>query len=560
MNRQMAEKELGAGSLDHTINNYMFHKLNNNEMTPEEVQKWLEDAKFVGKSSVNKSNIARKGFKTLADWKDAINNTHEAVAKATDPEAQVKLESQLDRLRNLYESDPEKIMAARMARHVKTVSNTAMQQQLVKEGLVRSGVSALKPEDAKNFTQLSAKDAKTLGLKGTPYIHKDVSSGLQKVEDLFTDSKFNKVIKNLETLTNIWKPLAILRPSHFFTRGMGDVTNAMLAGASIGDFKNATKLFMDAKAGKLSGNAEKVWQEAIDNGILGSHSNYDVYSPTLKHLDTKLGKVEQAVNKNPYSKAMYAGLNTMDNISRLAVFLKGRNTYGNAKQAANLVRKYLFNYNELSGTDRAIRLVVPFWNWTKRNLPLMISEFARQPRYFQTFNRIQQNLQGDQSNNLVPEWGQDYWRLPGGHLFLNPKLPLEDMTTFDPNVMDKGGLGSALSSVNPFMMMPFEVTANQDFFTGMPIDKYKTQNQGYNLGTLLKYLAEQTVPPAQLGSSVASSFNQGSNTTPLQRAMTLFPGKPQNFDPAKVARENAYELSQEKKLEAEKRKAQAKSK
>lgn len=538
--QKLAKEQIANGTLDteKVIPNYFKHIYNKDESN-------ALTSKYLNRTAVNKSNIERTGFKSLAEWKDTLHSMQQAQVQMRQAgEDTTQISQDIERMKNLMESDPTKVLHDTMSNAFDKVANKQMHNSLIQSGLVRVN-PIMDAEAGKDFVHVKPELANKLDLPPGAVVHKSVEEGMHKFQGLFKEEKFNKLLQIADSLTNIWKPLLIAyRPSHFFTRFMGNLGNATLAGAHLGNFKAATSLI--AKGGDDS----PLWKAALDKGIVKAHTYSDQMG--LSHYsDNTLGAISKKVNENALTNKVYGGLNWMDNVSRLAVFMKGMKEYGgNAEKAATLTRKYLFNYSELTNADRLARTVVPFWSWARHNLPLQVSELAKQPRYYQAVNRIQQNLQG-QSNNLVPSWGQDMWKIPGVG-FLNMKGPWQDLTKYDPMTAIQQGFQPELADLNPGIQIPFEMAANKNFFTNQPIDKYKTQNQGYSAGDYAKTIGGEFGPAQYLNGVVKKG------QTPIQDLVTAIAGHPQQFDPATEARYNKIELQKEKSLQNKKAKALAK--
>lgn len=210
-----------------------------------------------------------------------------------------------------------------------------------------------------------------------------------------------------------------------------------------------------------------------------------------------------------------------------------------------MVRKYLFNYGELTNADRMIKLVVPFWTWTKNNLPLQFIEFLRQPRYMLTLKKIQEALNvDDQQDPLLPEYIQrSYFKVPGtANTFFNPRIPAFDL----PNALDDP-LGTAINMLNPAMKVPMELQMNKQFFSGAPIDPTKTDRNSYDPNALARYFARQLGSGARLLNIFDPEADFLSNL-----AGFLF-GRPVQVDPAKEARIRTYQRREDLRAERDRR-------
>lgn len=88
--------------------------------------------------------------------------------------------------------------------------------------------------------------------------------------------------------------------------------------------------------------------------------------------------------------------------------------------ASMLVKKYLFDYSELSPTERnTFRLFIPFYAWMRKNIPLQLGEIIRNPATASVSRDIQHAVSGlVNGQDLTPE---QFDNLPS---WLKPMLPI----------------------------------------------------------------------------------------------------------------------------------------
>lgn len=564
----MAQRELAAGSLSYgnDLKNYYYHLYRDSGMNKDEISRILKDPvvqKWMGRSAANRSNITRQGFETLADYKDAQTALEKAHAHAADPAEAESIQAKLDHLNGLIETDPAKVVEARYRNHIQSTAMAQLYKDLSNNGMIREAKDMIHEGAADTFKKLTSSEVRRF-LPNAPegksfYMHKDIYTGLQKTSKLFTNEGANKFVDYVDHITNMLKSLMTTwNPQHQYTRYIGNLSNAMMGGATTGDFQRAVSFIRKLKAGNLTPNEEKFAQEVFDKGILGVNMNLDWNDPMnpLRAGDSKfgnaLGKAEHWVHNNKYAKTMNTALTFSDNMSRLALFMRGWKAYGgDANKAAQLVRKYLFNYNELTSADRIVRRAVPFWNWTKHNLPLQIMEFMRQPRYYATYEKFQRAL--NPNNQPSPDYGQDYLHVAGNYFF-NPRLPLQDLTSYGSPVRS---YESMLGGLNPMIKDPFEIRTNTQFFNNMPIDKYAVPGQLPSSQSLAEYFLQQLGAPSKVMGTVEDT---SSGKQPLWNELLNYSlGKLSNFDPVKLAKENAWQAKEARKMQKEKQKAQAKA-
>ncbi len=88
--------------------------------------------------------------------------------------------------------------------------------------------------------------------------------------------------------------------------------------------------------------------------------------------------------------------------------------------ASMLVKKFLFDYSELSPTERnTFRLFIPFYAWMRKNIPLQLGEIIRNPATASVSRDIQHAVSGlVNGQDLTPE---QFDNLPS---WLKPMLPI----------------------------------------------------------------------------------------------------------------------------------------
>lgn len=180
----------------------------------------------------------------------------------------------------------------------------------------------------------------------------------------------------------------------------------------------------------------------------------------------------------------------MENNAKLTLYMDRRLKGDNATTAAEIVRKYLFDYDELRPTERTIKnYILPYYTWTRKNIPLQFEMAARRPAYFANLARAQRLIEAssDPGVEILPQWMHEAMpvRLKESedgsgfeYLTLRGWLPAADVeTALSP-------LHSALGMLAPWLRIPIERKANYSFWFRRPIEQPRGQ-QGYFLGLSL---------------------------------------------------------------------------
>ncbi len=492
--RMMAEAEGGVGALDNIRQSYAPHIVNR---TPEQLQEILERyaddphlQRLAQISGSNRFNQQRRSFDTLAQLDNYLADLGDQIAKTSDPAQLARLQQKYDDVSTLFERDPFKAYQKRLHKSFRTRELAGLYRRMEEDGII------IPPGEARGFSdrmfvQLDQKEASRLGVPAGSLMHKEVKESLMKINDLFTEQGLNKFLDHATAVTNIWKGIVTAaRPVHHFNNLIGNLLNNSLAGVSVKSYAKATNTLNRMLRGKPKQEDLDLMAEAMKKGVFGQNHS-DEYRRVFGDIPAnKIRKLEQAVTGNKYMNFMRKWIgDSVDNWSRLAHYISVKDKTGSADLAARSVRKHLFNYGEQTKADRAIRLVIPFWNWTKRNVPLQLENLLKQPRHAATYAKLQDasfESQGEDRTAQPDFIREGYFLNPLTGQLRNPRAPVADLTSLsDP-------LQFLASSSNPMLKSTFELAANRNVFTGQPIDRNKERTGQYSSEALLNYGMNQT--------------------------------------------------------------------
>jgi hypothetical protein len=171
-----------------------------------------------------------------------------------------------------------------------------------------------------------------------------------------------------------------------------------------------------------------------------------------------------------------------EDIIRLGVGADTLKAGGTVDDVLNRIAKTQFDYDELTKWERTwARRFIPFYTWTRKNLPYQLEKFWTQPAKYNRLMSIKRNLEmGTEGENVVPDYYMEPFgmRLPfkykGAVVYTAPDFPFQDLFRYDP--MKGGGpisgLGNitknVLSSTSPIVKTPLEVGFGKSIFTGIP--------------------------------------------------------------------------------------------
>jgi hypothetical protein len=209
--------------------------------------------------------------------------------------------------------------------------------------------------------------------------------------------------------------------------------------------------------------------------------------------------------KNPILRGGFKVGQTIEDNARIALFIDSLNKGKNFDQAASQVRKYLFDYGDLSPFERStLKRLMPFYTWSRKNLPLQLEAIVRHPDKVNKLNLAKENIQfeteipdledvPDYIRSAMPIYGAEKFLgepvVPGTAkaITLQNLIPFSDLTTFTkfldtetaPSMIERGKLSStistALGGISPLLKAPLEFFSNYDYFRRKNIQEYPGQ-------------------------------------------------------------------------------------
>jgi len=273
----------------------------------------------------------------------------------------------------------------------------------------------------------------------------------------------------------------------------------------------------------------------------------------IKEAPKPIQRAASAAVNNPYMVFMRAFSEDSERFLRASTFISGVRQYGTSesgKEMASLLTKASqFDYTDLAPSEqRVMKLISPFFVWTKNNVPLQFRNLFASPGKVNAILKLQQNVEKqfrdpeDEMEEYMPQWLREQLGFasvyqPGGdRLAMGLNLPLADLNRFfEVPVTEEGGLDimrtpraplrfiqsaltgageEAVGSASPFVKFPIETVTGVNLFTGA---KFGTQAAGpvYRVASRLPILADTYTNP-ETGEVRASSYaiNQFRNLLP----------------------------------------------
>ena len=151
--------------------------------------------------------------------------------------------------------------------------------------------------------------------------------------------------------------------------------------------------------------------------------------------------------------------------ARMGMALDGaRKGYSVLENAARISR-YHFDYTDLSRMDEMTRMVIPFWLFMSRNVPLQLTNMVARPGAYNAWNNLRESTEQFE-DPLMADWRrrQGGITLPGG-VVLDFDLPFQNvqgqLEAFTPTAL--------LGQTTPILRAPIEVTTEKRYAFGTSI-------------------------------------------------------------------------------------------
>lgn len=387
-------------------------------------------------------------------------------------------------------------------------------------------------------------------LSNNTQTHAGLAEAIRDVSKVIAPEDVGPLLKTFDYFTRMFKAYAIMSPGFHMRNSFGGYFNNFIAGVkpqSYAQFRYADGIYRRAlkqglsreKAlaevqnavgsglkmgpnGKVphlgSGAGKKFTQEYADafaaverSEMLGRvHAPFEGgrRAPGVSTKRTRLGGVHdvadeikltgQSVKKrglldkavdNPATRAGRVATHEVERTLRGAHAVDViANKGGTIDDALDSVLTYHFDYDDLSKFEKNVmRRIVPFYTWTRKNLPLQIEAVLTKPKAYSRIATIKRNIEkGESEDGIVPQWmlEEGGFQLPfGDDLWVVPDLPIKDLNNLnDPR--------RALSNLNPLVKLPVEITTNKQLWNDRPFREgyvgVPLTHQALGIGTALE--------------------------------------------------------------------------
>jgi len=400
------------------------------------------------------------------------------------------------------------------------------------------------------------------GVKFAPEVAQRLNRSYQTLTNNEEISKFLRVYDGAQNWWKMWSLGA--RPAYHAKNTVGNLWNNYLAGVT------TPKPYADAAAfqvklaknnmnGSIAGyKTDELYDAMATRGIFGEGQYSGDIARTVEDV-LKGGSYNPFTlsTRNPILRGGFKVGQTIEDNARIALFIDSLNKGKNFDEAASQVRKYLFDYGDLSPFERStLKRLMPFYTWSRKNLPLQLEALVRHPDKVNKLNLARENIQfetdvpdiedvPDYIRSAMPIYGAEKFlgepAVPGTAkaITLQNLIPFSDLTTFTKfldtetaaPMTERGKLSStistALGGVSPLLKAPVEYMSNYDFFRRKNIEEFKGQTAdmlGQKMPVHLAKLLSNIVMLNEIDRANPGGVFGTRSVDPVSKEVTTTPG------------------------------------
>ena len=313
----------------------------------------------------------------------------------------------------------------------------------------------------------------------------------KEFKELWDNAKYledPRVVKELTRyiggFTKFHKAYATLTPGFHIRNIIGNSFQYILAGGKIENLKPASKIYFDWISAYKKGSTweefvgglnelDRVAADTARNAMLGSGGG--IYGD-LFHEVIRGNKVYD--NRVTRFSRKYGQMS--DNMSRFILGFDSAKQGMDAGTATARVRKFYFDYEDLSQADRLMKQFIPFWIWSSRNLPLQLENMWLNPKPYAIYNSFVRNIRDKEAEEYqpLPSFLQEVeaFQLPGVGAYAAPDL---NFTRIQQQLSQLANPKKFGTNLNPVFRLPVEQVIGQNLYNDKAIES--TQDRLVNL-------------------------------------------------------------------------------
>lgn len=313
-----------------------------------------------------------------------------------------------------------------------------------------------------------------------------------KFEQVFSSSEgIRQFLSYYDKAMGYLKAWQLATPGFHIRNMMGGIFNNYLAGVDIGAMRTFRRDAALWSEGKLLGEDGAKMAQLMDH--LGGGGQYaDIGSG-----GSKLNPLSR--DFAPLKLSAKGGESVETSLRGALGWHRMRKGLG-IDQAVEDIYKFHFNYTDLSQAERNLKRIIPFYTWTRYNVPLQMEMMLSNPGKYSKYMAVKTNVENQsEGDGVVPNYFvndlfgiRTPWSQGKNRIYVTPDLPftgtlnqgLPNIENFDPTKAKSysGLFDNYMSQVTPFIKLPLELQRDKSFFKNIPLPK-DSKKKGQAFGT-----------------------------------------------------------------------------
>jgi hypothetical protein len=268
--------------------------------------------------------------------------------------------------------------------------------------------------------------------------------------------------------TKFFKAFAVLSPGFHVRNGLANAVQLVLADADIDNMIGGSKLYFNWIKAKRAG---VLWEDFVKTlppdlsrvaeiareGALGGGGG--IYTEVFKDAVGASRLIDNWLTRKNYAIGQAS-----DNYSRFVLAFDSAMKGADAGSAQARVKRFFFDYEDLSSLDKVMKQIIPFWTFYSKNLTLQITNMWLNPKPYLIYNSFKRNF--EDSETPLPPFVKSMggFRIPfGTGLYAMPDF---GFTRIPQELDDLTNPMRMLNKVTPALSIPIEQIIGKDIFTG----------------------------------------------------------------------------------------------
>lgn len=333
---------------------------------------------------------------------------------------------------------------------------------------------------ARNFAVKSGVEVTAPELKGLRF-DSSIAKAIDNYYKGIQPEELKVITRTFDAFQNWWKGQVLIAPSYHIRNSVGNIWNNFLAGVKNPLSYIQAGMLQSGKAGDLEiagMKANDLIELMKKRGVI----NEGWYAADIP--STIEGGIQSTFKQgiNPLSQQNYLfklnkGLGSIvENNARIAHFIDKLKSGSTIDDAVMSVKKYLFNYQDLTEFEKTVmKRVMPFYTWTRKNVPLQLEHLITQPGKYAGLEKAVRAIEkigmGD-SRPVNEKYLSDYIK---NNTAMRVKYNEDDKTYYYfllgnwlPSYQAIDFLSQPLKNiidmVTPLLKTPIELLSNKSFF------------------------------------------------------------------------------------------------